>query len=650
MTRLCDPANQADRREALYRAHRELFPTIFDADGTYRVPPDPTKNDPRAAHLAVDPRENAWHCFAALSGNDSEVALGNAILRQTQFTPGYDFFASALVMLWMRFRDRLENDVRAKCLQCIEAMGPPQAESPGFVGMNDNFGSMAVCALVLGGMVADRGEFVDNGIAKMRKLVERLDTHGAIAEFNSPTYTGITLACMADIAEHATSAEARDLALRIEQQTWFDMAARFHPGSSNMGGPSSRAYMADSCGQMHNGRFAFHVAFGETVQPLSPLRYSYGKRTDLSLHHDKIDFIPGNGAWIAAATYHVPEGCETMIAARTYPFEAIGTAACAFAWRPDDWRTEPDGTRIKFRPFEPYRFAPALMHSYQSADISMSTSSGAHACGSGGQHDHFFMTYRRRVPDAAERLTYEDTRTVFCRYDFNHHEPATQIGLVNDFGRKAAVQHRHTAVVVYRPGIEIIREITAMRVMILMPLHQGDPDAVWVGDRALDGIEGESESPSPVFVRDGQVVLGFRPLEITNYGRDAAVRVRRAEKFLAISFYNYDGPGRSLNFPYQGALYTQNGFVAEASVADSDADVDAFRAKVQNAELSDVIDHGVRRVHYRRPTNDGGDVDLRIEVDPLNEAVIPPAWINGQPQRTPRFTATGVDALPWPTA
>ena len=533
MTRLCDPANQADRREALYRAHRELFPTIFDADGTYRVPPDPTMNDPRAAHLAVDPREK-------------RVGIASRRCRATTarsrwVTPSFGRRSSRPATTSSRrhwsccgcgFAIGLKTTCVPSALQCIEAMGPPQAESPGFVGMNDNFGSMAVCALVLGGMVADRGEFVDNGIAKMRKLVERLDTHGAIAEFNSPTYTGITLACMADIAEHATSAEARDLALRIEQQTWFDMAARFHPGSSNMGGPSSRAYMADSCGQMHNGRFAFHVAFGETVQPLSPLRYSYGKRTDLSLHHDKIDFIPGNGAWIAAATYHVPEGCETMIAARTYPFEAIGTAACAFAWRPDDWRTEPDGTRVRFRPFEPYRFAPALMHSYQSADISVSTSSGAHACGSGGQHDHFFMTYRRRVPDAAERLTYEDTRTVFCRYDFNHHEPATQIGLVNDFGRKAAVQHRP-----HGRGR-------------LPPRHRShprdhfhardDPDAASPGrprcrvgrrSRHSTASKAKSESPSPVFVRDGQVVLGFRPLEITNYGRDAAVRVRRAEKF-----------------------------------------------------------------------------------------------------------------------
>lgn len=629
-------AAQAERRSELYRLHRPLLHRQFDQDAQPQPGADTDYRDPRVA---------AWHSFAFFPGDETDVRLGNGLLRHTGFSPSYDFFMCALMQLYLRHRERFAPDVLEKAENCMALSGEPQAESPGFVGMNDNFGAMAVVVLVFLGELTDRPELLQNAIDKMRVLVGRLDQDGTISEFNSPTYTALTLCCMADIANYAKNEQARELALRIEQQTWYDVCARFHPGTSQMGGPSSRSYMGDSCGHMYNGRFAIHVAFGEGAQFVSPARYAYGAGADMGLvlHHNSPSFIPANGAWLAAGEYHPPDICGEMMLNRTYPFQVNGTASCGFVWRPDDWRHGPDGAeKQKFRDFEPYRYAPALLTTWHDADHTLATSSGAHACGGGSQHDAFFLGYRRRRPDPGERLGVEDVRTAFSRYVFNGEQPATESSLLVDDGRKVCVQQGGAAIVLYRPGIRILHDISSMRLAIVFPLHCNEPDEVYLGETPVLDLEGAAETPETVFIRDGITYLAFRPLDLTDYGRPAAVTVERVEKFLTVNFYNYQGPPRSLNFPYQAALFTQNGFVVEVASAPDAGSFADFRAAILAASLEDEIVAGIRQVHYRR-----GSVDMSIHYDPTDEGVIPPAWVAGAPREIPRFQATGIPELPW---
>lgn len=638
-----DVAMQGERREGLYAQHRELLCNIFDGDGRFVGLPEASLPGHAVREKATNSRVTAWHSFAAFAGNTNDVRLGNAILRNTDFDPGYDFFMAALMQLWVRHRDLFEDDIRQKSEDCIAATGPGQMASPGYVGMNDNFAAMAVIVLVLAGEATNRPELVQDGINKMKVLVDRLDTHGTIAEFNSPTYTGISLCCLADIVNFAENAEARKLALRIEQQVWYDMCARFHPGTSQMGGPSSRSYMNGSCGYMHNGRALFHIAFGEDVAFLSPRRYTYSDDTRMVIHHNDPSFTAANGAWVAAPDYHPTDECAQMMVSRRYPFEVIGTASCAFTWMPDDWRHGVDGRpEDHFRKFTPYRFAPALLTTYHTEDYSLGTSSGAHACGSGSQHDAFFLSYRRSRPVAGEQLGVEDVRTAFTRYIFNDRQPSTQASLLHDEGRKTCVQKNNVAIVLYRPGVEVLKDITSMRVAVVLPLHCSEPDEVVLGDQVLKNFSGESTDPLPVFVRDGITCFAFRPLELTNFGRASAVTVKRVEKFLVISFFNYSGSARSLNFPYQAPLFVQNGFVCEVSTIDEAGGFDAFRERVAKAVIEDTIDDGIRTASYRR---DG--VDLKIAYDPTDESVVTPAWIDGSPRGAPRFSATGLFGLPW---
>jgi hypothetical protein len=214
--------------------------------------------------------------------------------------------------------------------------------------------------------------------------------------------------------------------------------------------------------------------------------------------------------------------------------------------------------------------------------------------------------------------------------------------LLHDQGRKTCVQQGPAALVLYRPGIGVLKDITSMRLTVVLPTYFNEPDQVWLGDRRLESLEGESPEPVPVFVRDGMTWLAFRPLALTDYGRRQAVVVRRVDRFLTISFYNYMGAARALNFPYQAPLFTQNGFAFEIATEGEGLAFDAFRRRVTEARIDDDFKDCLRRVRYQR---DG--VDLQIHADPTNDGVIPAAWINGKPRETPRFQATGLSRFPF---
>lgn len=653
----CTPVAQATRRTELFAEHRRILSRIFSPNGVYlghdddsqataphyTLIRDATNSAGVRQPIQLDPRIALWHAFAAFDGDEQDIRLANGILRHTSFLPGYDFGMAALLQLHRRYAHLYENDVAEKASSAIAATGNEQAESPGFVGMNDNFAAMAVSVLIHAGELTSRPELVARGIEFLRDLVSRLDTYGAIAEFNSPTYTPLTQCCMADIIQFSVNEEARQLALRIESQTWYDLCARFHPQSGNMAGPSSRAYTADSCGHMHNARWLWQIAFGEEHCPLSPRRFSYGKAGHLVLHHNDPTFIPANGCWIAASTYHVPEDCVAMMLKRPSAITTVGTAAPATLWYPDDWRYQAQGRESqRFRKFITYKYGTSLLTTHMTEDFALSTSSGALACGRGSQQDAFFATWRRRIPSDAKPLDMQDVRTAYVRYVFNNAQPATINDALNEDGWPTCVQHNGAALVLYRPGTERTQDITSMRTAVIMPMHAGAPEEVWIGETQMPGLEGESEEPQTVFIRDGRMALAFRPLSLTNYGRPTAVRVSVVEKFLTLNFYNYEGPARSLNFPQMAALFTANGFAVEMEMIPDDAAFDAFRQRINGAILTDVFTNGTREVRYERK-----GLSLRITNNPSDTSAVPAASINEKPREVTRFCTTGVSGLPF---
>ena len=113
----------------------------------------------------------------------------------------------------------------------------------------------AYCTLMLGGELTGAAWAADLGLRRLREFQRltgdrrfRLRRQAEMSEYNSPTYTALTLLFLALIAGYARGKEARALGLFLEQRLWLDVALHFHAPSGQFAGPHSRAYQDDSTG------------------------------------------------------------------------------------------------------------------------------------------------------------------------------------------------------------------------------------------------------------------------------------------------------------------------------------------------------------------------------------------------------------------
>lgn len=613
------------RREQLFALDRPLLREIFAKDGSVL---------PHVQHPALgdanDARSRFWHSYAALTGDENDRQLGNAILRKTSMQPGYDFGMVSLFHAWLHLNDRLDEDVRNQMESCIRLSGRPQVKCDhGFVGMNDNFAAMAVMNAVLAGEYNNDEVSINWGKNKLTELVQRLERDGVISEYNSPTYTPITMLCMAEIVEYAKDDELREMALHVETQTWLHSLACYHPGIGIQSGPTSRSYMVDSCGHLSSMNATYYMIFGDKWVPFHPAKYGFGQERRWVVHHKNIYYPASSICWQAIVNYHPPDEAFQLVKERSFPDTVIATASSATRWRPDVQRMDESGKlHERVNQFTPIRMGPVLLTTHMAKDFSLGTSSGVPACGNGGQQDGFLATWRRRTPTEISPLLPEDVCTLFTRYTINDIGPNDSgcHDLFSDLGYKTAVQQNAAAIVLYQPSPMIPLRVSSMRLCLVMPIHCQEIENLWLGKVAWNDDVLESFQPVPVWIEDGRVRICIIPTVITKYHIDQPVmRVKKEGKFMLIELINYQGPERTLQFHQHALCNTQNGFVCEMAGIEEDRNMDAFRDRISKGKLTEYWKTGNRFVHYTRE-----HVDICIEHDPYCWESIPDARIAGQ--------------------
>lgn len=141
---------------------------------------------------------------------------------------------------------------------------------------------------LVGGWRVGAEGVAEGAIESLKGLVELLNRRGLLSEHTSPTYSAITLTCLADIVELSENAEARELALHAEERVWEDVLAHFHVPTGTMAGPFSRAYTADLLAHPHNihvvlrmilGEVAFVSPLDDSAEPLVRREESHRERT-----------------------------------------------------------------------------------------------------------------------------------------------------------------------------------------------------------------------------------------------------------------------------------------------------------------------------------------------------------------------------------
>ncbi len=294
---------------------------------------EPTGRPRRAVEgHAVDGRTALWWTFALLRQGQSAAA--SRLLRHVHNQPFDDhvfniFATNIAVLILVAHGDQLEADVHAKLTSWtadgLRLDGGNRSPDYQFHGFNDNMPAKATMGLILGGERLGDARAADHGLWNLERLAGMLRRRGINSEYNSPTYTPLTLHALGAIAHYALNAEARELARRCEQRLWLDLAARFHPGLGALGGPWSRAYTVDMAGGLSCTAMLLWFLLGDQVRP-SPMCL-FEPRPEVLLHHsgDRA-FNIAQACWLAAGHYHPDERAVGLFLAKNYPFRTVATA------------------------------------------------------------------------------------------------------------------------------------------------------------------------------------------------------------------------------------------------------------------------------------------------------------------------------------
>lgn len=636
----CDIGAQLERRRILFDLYLKQMGEIIDDDGGWHG----TEGD-------MGMRERIWHCMGLLEGSDAQKKRANRILELLKLEPCH-FAPMNCMQLLLQYGDLLTPAVTAKLEEYVKSSLERQAKPAiHFTMYNDNFCSMAAFTLLTAGeRFGDRKVF-ETGREKLWTLKERYMRCGALMEYCSPTYLSITITCLAEIYNHVKDEEVRDVAIKCEERAWAEAASHFHAPSGHLAGPYSRAYTIDTLGNPSGVHVLFYAMFGDAII-VNPIQDMFPYRPGMVVHHGMERLMWPVIIWSLCGVCHCPKYLGKVLLDKTYPYTAVARAECLSSLT-DGYRLDKDtGEKVYVNNTLEYQGTSGPIYTYMTQEYAMGTAWSQYH--DGGLSESFYTVYRKRAP--ARNFT--ETGVAFSRYIINEKQPEKKIeysvyGLSDgnngfrDEGRKFGIQHKNCSLMAYKPKQFEAHSISSMKLSILFPCHFAKPEEIWIGEEKLKGFAGESAEPATVFVRDGAVYMAFTPLELTNHGRRAAVRVEEVGRYVFASYYNYEGEAKP--FGWNELFLTQSGFVASIGDAAEYGSFENFRACVSDYSLTDRMERSeggyTRWIRYKR-----AGVDLHLALSPVSEGIMVAA-VNGRPRPEPVFCADGIETeqLPFMT-
>ncbi|MDR1145634.1 MAG: hypothetical protein LBK71_05805, partial [Verrucomicrobiales bacterium] len=513
-----------------------------------------------------------------------------------------------------------------------------------FHGYNDNMPAEASMGLILGGQFLGCREAVEYGRWNLLRLRDILRRRGTISEWNSPTYTPITLHAMAELASHAADGDIRELALKIEQRLWLDFAARFHPEIGALAGPPSRAYTVDELAYVTIASSLLWFALGDASR-ISPLvLFDDRQRDELVLHHEgDVAFNVAQMAMLSMADYHMPAAAKKLFREKKYPFRAVATAEMG------------DGG-LEF----PAR--PVRIESWLQRDYAVGTASNTWL--GGGSAREYYVLYKRNEPVQSRH----DSGVIFHKMFLNDERPGSAQSALNERGEPYAaagerylnsqgnaltVQDGPTALVVSSPKVtlgnlecpEKAVSISAINDMVLFPSHFGGADEIIVGDRQRANWAGGVAHGEWIGCRRGRLLAAYRMLTYLPDERHPAVTLEKINDYEVIRTTLYQGAARTFTPNELRVMFS--GFVAEHASVDEYPSLAAFVKSLAAAKFTD-FHWTTRRVRYRRPAcKQRPALELELSQTP-GATTTRYALVNGALVESPRVQIDGLADADFP--
>ena len=635
---ITDPVQQKARRDLFYAEVRKRIYDYINKDGTGKV-----------EQFTPPYREVLWILPSLYTGSRQYVDLANKMVAgfNTELSPGHVhngsgevqgkmfgiFQSNTLAHVLHRFEKLMTPKAREVAVWHTEQVfktfrGAAQPDFK-FHGANDNMPMMASCGLILGGEALDNKQAIKHGVWNLNQFRRLLSRAAWASEFNSSTYSALTLATVAKIATFSHDPEIRELALQIEKRMWAELLLHYHPATLMQAGPQSRAYCVDYAGHNHSLQVIMWYAFGEKFTGRDIMK-SYFEPDGIEILHfagfpiqsvaEFCDFLDTD--------LHVPHDLEHLITERKYPAMLRGrTEAMGFF----------DGGSGQYR-----------TATWMQEEFSLGISN-IPMCG-GEQTANLYATYKLQP----EMKTFKDSASVFFKY-FTSAQETGSMETCTD-GRFAgekyishqgwcyALQHENTAVLLGTPNLKNSPlETDTLKLNVIFPSHYGSIKNSVIGSgKVKAGANGESRDVVPVSIEAGEVFINIYPLLPIDMKRNAALRFTKQNHYEMLELVNYEGEKRK--FTREELSHVLNGFVLTIDSTRKYKSLLEFHERYSDVLITDYLLSDHRFWLYQRK-------DLEMELVMTSHPVfgVQTESINGRHVPSPIFESNqiDVDSLPF---
>ncbi len=449
----------------------------------------------------------------------------------------------------------------------------------------------------LGGQLLGDAAIAGRGRDKLVRWMAHVDAYGLPAEYNSPGYASVAarvLGTLADLTDDQhTAVRARTMLARLA----LSAALHVHPALRCWAGPFSRAYS--------------HAV----------------------LHPDAFTSDDVRAWWPAG---QVPLWVEELLQRPSEPHQVDETASGESAGGGTTEGGEPVALSTYHSPSFSLGVASCELKTQDVVFIAM-------------QSSVFHAQFRR--PDAPRGAARSGPRSgvLFSRYVLDDKwmsfqtTPSREPGqVIPEEGHFYGVHERGRTIGLYAPrGLDAwTRRSSAKAVLVWSDIEQ--VDEIWIGGERVDALPASVPRGAVVVVGSGALWTAVLPLQLTDLGGGAAIRLVELGGHLALEMYNYQGPEKTFwEMANPGSFYQGQprcGFYAElvergeyASGADLAARV-AGGTLVDQAAAPATYASGSERLLEVEYSRDG--FALGIEVD-LFEWSLKRRWTHDGPLNWP---------------
>lgn len=565
-----------------------------------------------ATQLCLIPRETAWYAISLLESDTADdQRLANQILEKLTVTDG-THSPCTLFVIYQRYFSHLSEIARANILNNLRENLPISA-TVRYSDGNVNHPIAAFVHLICGGELLQEPVYARLGknlLHEFHRTISRrhkFHQQTEMAEYNSPTYTALTLWFLALAAEFATDSESCALARELEESLWVNVARHWHTPTQQFAGPFSRAYSEDSLG----GFSALHCTFGFAFQ------CDIFIDAQLPRHYQHPSALIEN-AFVAALQFHVPPQAREIAFEKPWPYHFQMTTY-GESYHENARITEAGTSRPTFDD-EIYPGGWSNLTTYLTREYCLGTASRPYV--NGAQTDTFSLRYRR-----AETIqSCQDFRSAFTRMVFND----SVIGQDNfchtagflvtrdylyEEGRPFIYQQRNQAIVGYTPKRPGHQGVTSLRLDLIFSYDA--PFDVLLADGTPVSIPFEKTTLRHLVLTDANVFMAVWPLIFTPLA-DFPGRVRgwQSDRHFMISFDHYHGPRR--DFSRDELSQVRSGFVFLIEEREKFSSLAAFLDYIDSAKLQENQYHSSQReVLFTLGTN-----QMQFRWEPVSERIV----------------------------